>query len=260
MADPALALVEGLNLGPEFLASKVTAPRVAGRWIARKRLFDRLGIPPARALTLISAPPGFGKSSLLASWCRELVSADIRPAWLSVDEQDSDLHLFLVHVAAALNVSDAAIGADVIELVGRRGRSVSPTLVLHLLLDSIAAQPGKVVLVIDDYHTAALEEIDQALCDFVARAPRNLHVIVAGRSAPQLRLARLRSSEELVELGAPDLAFDFEEIRAFFVIAVRFRTVGQGAGAIARVFRRLARLPSGGSDLDATQAELRTRT
>ena len=216
-AGSAHALVEGLDLGPEFLATKIAPPHVGSRWIARQRLLARIGVPPAKQLVLVNAPAGFGKTSLLAAWSRELSLAGIRPAWLSVDAHDADLHHFFGYVAAALNAAEPAIGSDVIELVGRRGRAVQPTLVVHLLLDSIAAHPGRVVLVIDDYHAAAGTAIDQALSDLVVHAPPNFHVVIAGRGAPPLRLARLRAADQVLELSPEDLAFDQDEVRAFFV-------------------------------------------
>jgi LuxR family maltose regulon positive regulatory protein len=170
---------------------------------------------------------GFGKTSLLAAWSRELSLVGIRPAWLSVDAHDADLHYFFGYVAAALNAADPAIGSDVIELVGRRGRAVQPALVVHLLLDSIAAHAGRVVLVIDDYHAAAGSAIDQALSDLVVHAPPNFHVVVAGRGTPPLRLTRLRAADQVLELSREDLAFDQDEVRAFFVRSSGFALAPQ---------------------------------
>jgi LuxR family maltose regulon positive regulatory protein len=216
-ASAAQSLFAGLELGPEFLATKIAPPHVPHRGLARTRLLTRIGVPPTRRLVLVYAPAGFGKSSFLAAWTRELSDLGIRPAWLSVDPHDVDLHHFLGYVAAALNAAEPAIGSDVIELVGRRGRSVQPTLLVHLLLDSIAAQQGPVVLVIDDYHAAAGSAIDEALSELVLHAPSNLHLVIAGRGAPPLRLGRLRAAEQVLELGPEDLAFDTDEVRSFFV-------------------------------------------
>jgi len=231
-ASLAHPLVAGLDLGPEFLATKIEPPHVPQRGLARPRLLARIGVPPPHRLTLVYAPAGFGKSSFLAAWSGQLAALGIRPAWLSVDPHDADLHHFLGYIAAALNAAEPAIGTDVIELVGRRGRAVQPTLLVHLLLDSIATLPGPVVLVIDDYHEAAGSAIDQALAELVLHAPANLRLVIAGRGSPPLRLSRLRAAGQVLELGPEDLAFDVDELRTFFTLTSGCEISGQEAAQL----------------------------
>jgi LuxR family transcriptional regulator, maltose regulon positive regulatory protein len=203
------------DLGPEIPTTRITPPHVSRRWLPRPRLNARLGVPPDKRLILVTSAAGFGKSSCLAAWCRQLALADVPVAWLSAERPDSDVHTFFADLAAALQRTGLGIGDDVVELVGRRGRTISPGLLENLILKAIAAQSAPVVLVIDDYHMIASPAIDDALSGLLAHAPENLRLVIAGRSAPSIRLGKLRAADEVLELSPADLAFDFEEVRSF---------------------------------------------
>ncbi len=203
------------DLGPEIPATRITPPHVSRRWLPRPRLNARLGVPPDKRLILVTSAAGFGKSSCLAAWCRQLALANVPVAWLTAERPESDVHAFFADVAAALQRTGQGIGDDVMELVGRRGRTVVPALLESLIIKAIAAQPTPVVLIIDDYHAIAGPAVDEALSGLIAHAPDNFRLVIAGRSAPSIRLGKLRTAGEVLELTPADLAFDFEEIRSF---------------------------------------------
>jgi LuxR family maltose regulon positive regulatory protein len=201
--------------GPEIPATRITPPHVSRRWLPRPRLNARLGVPPDKRLILVTSAAGFGKSSCLAAWCRQLTLADVSVAWLTAERQEGGAHAFFADLAAALQRTGLGIGDDVVEIVGRRSHSISTNLLESLLVNAIAAQSRPVVLVIDDYHTIAGPEIDEALSALIMHAPENLRLVIAGRSAPSIRLGKLRAADEVLDLTPADLAFDFEETRAF---------------------------------------------
>jgi LuxR family maltose regulon positive regulatory protein len=211
------AVVRGADsdLGPEIPTTRITPPHVSRRWLPRPRLNARLGVPPDKRLILVTSAAGFGKSSCLAAWCRQLSLDDVPVAWLTAERPDGDVHTFFADIAAALQHTGLGIGGDVIEIVGRRGRSISPNLLENLIVKAIAAEPRTVVLVIDDYHTIAGPAIDEALSALIAHAPANLRLVIAGRSAPSIRLGKLRAADEVLDISPADLAFDLEETRSF---------------------------------------------
>ncbi len=203
------------DLGPEIPATRITPPHVSRRWLPRPRLNARLGVPPEKRLVLVTSAAGFGKSSCLAAWCRQLTLAGVPVAWLTAERPDVDVHAFFADLAAALQRIGSGMGDDVIEVVGRRGRTVPTGLLENLIVKAIAAQPTPVVVVIDDYHTIAGPAIDNAVDGLLAHAPENLRLVIAGRSAPSIRLGKLRAADEVLEISPSDLAFDFEEARSF---------------------------------------------
>ncbi|HJW50391.1 MAG TPA: LuxR C-terminal-related transcriptional regulator [Burkholderiaceae bacterium] len=204
-----------VDLGPEVPATRITPPHVSRRWLPRPRINARLGVPPDKRLILVISAAGFGKSSCLAAWCRQLTLANVPVAWLTAERPNDDLHTFYAELGAALRRTNLGVGDDVVEIAGRRGRNVSPRLLEDLIVKAIGAQPSPVVLVIDDYHAIAGPEVDEAIAGLLAHAPENLRLVIAGRSAPAIRLGKLRAAGEVLELAPADLAFDLEETRSF---------------------------------------------
>jgi LuxR family transcriptional regulator, maltose regulon positive regulatory protein len=236
-ASPSLSSTDSM-----FLATKIVGPRGRDRSVARPRLLARLGVPPACQVSLIHAAAGFGKTSCLAQWKGALALAGTRVAWLSLDADDDDLHLFIAYVAAAINRACPEAGRDVIDLVARNGSLTLPATLLTLLVNGIASAREPLVLVLDDYHFIAKPEIHDWLAEFVSYAPENLFVALSARSLPPVRLARLRAASQVVEIGPADLALTFDEVREFLrmtteveasageIDALRERTEGWAAG------------------------------
>ncbi len=193
-----------------FLTTKIALPRAGRRWIDRRRLLDRLGVPPAARVTLLHAGPGFGKTACLVQWLRSVALGGVRVAWYSTDHDDSDVAVFLGYLAAALNAADGAIGADVMEL-SRSGPAPASASLLVGLLNQVAASRERYVLVIDDYHFVQSAAIDEALSQLIARAPDNLDVAIAARGMPNLRLGKLRAEGKVLELGPEALGLSRAE-------------------------------------------------
>ena len=193
------------------LSTKLYVPPVRPNGVPRPRLVERLDEGQDRKLTLISAPAGFGKSTLVSEW---LAKCERPVAWLSLDEGDNDPTRFLAYLVAAVQTIAADIGEAV--LAALRSPQTPPTeSLLTSLLNEIATMPGSFMLVLDDYHVIDSEPVDQALVFLVEHLPPQMHMIIATREDPHLPLARLRVRGQLTELRAADLRFTPAEAADF---------------------------------------------
>ncbi|HEY3228673.1 MAG TPA: LuxR family transcriptional regulator, partial [Roseiflexaceae bacterium] len=184
-----------------LLFTKLTPPSIRANPIARPRLTDALAHGARGPLTLISAPAGYGKTTLLSAWARQGAAP---LAWLSLDRNDNDPLHFWAYLIAALRTVNPDCGAAALALIGSP-QPPPTTTALTLLLNDLATCASSCVLVLDDYHLIDNPAIHQALGFVLEHRPPNLHLILAGRSVPALPLARLRARGQLVELRAADL-------------------------------------------------------
>jgi LuxR family maltose regulon positive regulatory protein len=161
-----------------------------------------------RGLTLISAPAGFGKTTLLAEW---IASCDRPVAWLSLDQNDSDLMHFLTYLIAALQTIDTDLGANVLKLI-HSPQAPSSESILITLINQIANSPASIVLVLDDFHLIDSPPVDDAVSFLLSHIPPQLHLVISSRSDPSLPLSTLRAQRHMNEIRAPDLRFTQEEI------------------------------------------------
>jgi LuxR family maltose regulon positive regulatory protein len=189
------------------LASKLRVPSMPPHHVRRPRLIELVDVSAGAPLALVAAPAGAGKTVLLASWAIESTTP---VAWCSVDESDTDVTAFWSAVAAALRTIGPGGGASV-----RPGPTPDIEDVIHRLLgelDTSLVEPT--VLVIDDLHLAADEEVLASLSVFLQHLPSLLHVIVSSRHVPALPLERLRARGQLGEVHFAELAFSPEEATA----------------------------------------------
>jgi len=236
-----------------LLATKLYVPPVRPDLVSRPRLIERLnaGLPVRgglsnkrvafpRALTLISAPAGFGKTTLVSEWVHSVVAHRDAPheapqiAWLSLDERDNDPARFLAYLIAALRTlalgkaegieprRELAAKQAPIGLIGKGVLSAlqspqppHPQAVLTPLINEIAAYPGSIILVLDDHHAIQASAVDKALAFLLERQPPQMHLVIATREDPHLPLARLRAQGQLTELRAADLRFTSSEAAEF---------------------------------------------
>ncbi|MEO8956449.1 MAG: AAA family ATPase [Ktedonobacteraceae bacterium] len=194
-----------------ILATKLYLPPLRPNVVSRPRLLERLNEGLHRKLTLIAAPAGFGKTTLVSEW----VAFIKRPtAWLSLDEGDNDPARFLAYLVAALQTIAATLGEGVLAVL----QSPQPPpieSILTALLNEISTLPDDFVLVLDDYHVLDAKAVDMALAYLVEHLPPQMHLVIATREDPQLPLARLRARSHLTELRAADLRFTASEASTF---------------------------------------------
>ena len=194
-----------------ILATKLYVPQTRSTIVPRPRLIERLNTGLYRRLTVISAPAGFGKTTLISEWLRGCG----RPAaWLSLDEGDSDPARFLTYLIAALQTVAAEIGAAVLPAL-----EVSPTIpiesILTTLINDISATQSDVILVLDDYHLIGSKAVDSALTFLLEHLPPQMHLAITSRQDPDLPLARFRARDQLTELRVADLRFTPAEAAEF---------------------------------------------
>lgn len=195
-----------------LLATKLYVPRARSKRVSRPHLIARLNDAAERSLTLLSAPAGFGKTTLLSEW---IAHSGRRVAWLSLDASDNDPVSFWSYVIAALQTLKIHLGEDALAAL----HSPQPPLlksILTLLLNDIAAAPDDVILILDDYHVIDSQPLHDALTFLLDHLPLHAHVILAGRSDPPLPLARLRARGQLAEIRANALRFTPDEAVDFF--------------------------------------------
>src|SRR6266487_4135523 len=194
-----------------ILATKLYIPRLRPNVVIRPRLIERLNEGLYRKLTLISAPAGFGKTTLVSQW----VEGIERPAaWLSLDEGENDPARFLTYLVAALQTIAATLGEGVLGVL--QSPQPPPTeAILTALLNDITTIRDHFVLVLDDYHVLDAKAVDHALTYLVEHLPPHMHLVIATREDPQLPLARLRAGDQLTEVRVTDLRFTHSEAAGF---------------------------------------------
>lgn len=197
-----------------LLATKLYIPALRPNRVPRPRLTDRMERGSAGPLTLVSAPAGFGKSTLLSEWAH----AGGRPvAWVSLDQGENDPIRFLCYVATALQRLSPGLGEDALVAL-RQMQTPSMELlepVLTGLLNEVHALDQDVVLVLDDYHVVESPAVHQAVQFLLDRLPPRLHLVIATRADPPLPLSRLRARGQLTEIRAQDLRFTSQEAADF---------------------------------------------
>jgi LuxR family transcriptional regulator, maltose regulon positive regulatory protein len=222
------------------LATKLYIPPLRPKIVSRLALIQKIndGISAGRKLTLISAPAGFGKTTLVSEW----VAVCGRPvAWFSLDEGDNDPARFLIYLVTALQTIWPNVGAGVLRIL--QSPQLPPTeSILTTILNEITTIPDNFILVLDDYHLADAKAVDNALTFLLDHLPSQMHLVITTREDPNLPLARFRVRGQLTELRAADLRFTPAEAAEFLkqvmelnistedVIILEARTEGWIAG------------------------------
>src|SRR5215469_9222954 len=194
-----------------ILATKLYVPGIRPNVVSRPHLLERLNEGLHRKLTLISAPAGFGKTTLVSQW----LAGGPRPAaWLSLDEGENDPSRFLTYLIAALQTLEATIGAGVMNVL-QSPQPLSTESIMMTLLNDITAISDEFVLVLDDYHVIEAQPVGQAITSLVEHLPPHMHLVIVTREDPPLPLARLRARGYLSELRAADVRFTPAEAAEF---------------------------------------------
>ncbi len=199
-----------------ILTTKLYIPPATPNGVLRPRLVDRLNKGINRKLTLIAAPAGFGKTTLVGEWvnCCGHNELQARTAWLSLDNEDSDPSRFLTYLVAALRTVAPGIGEGISgPLQFPQLPAIEPILIE--LLNDLATNAVKIILVLDDYHVIDSKSVDEAITFLIEHMPSQMHLVITTREDPQLPLARLRARGQLTELRASDLRFTHSEAAEF---------------------------------------------
>ena len=198
--------------GP-LLETKLHVPRRRRGLVARPRLSERLSRGAESVLTLVSAPAGFGKTTLLAEWLAAAPADGRSVAWLSLDQRDNDPALFWTYLVAALKTAAHGVGAGALSLLQSPRPPSEAGLVT--LLNDLDAISNDVVLVLDDYHVIDAHDVQDGMAFLLEHLPPQIHLVIGSRADPVLPLTRLRGRGELVEIRAADLRFTPGEAAAY---------------------------------------------
>ena len=226
------------NSTPILLKTKLHKPQLQLDLVLRTHLVQKLhqglGLDlepssprsPARKLTLISAPAGFGKSTLAASWLSILEEEAAAGAhawggtcWLSLDSHDNNLARFLTYIVAAVRT----VYPDGCSSVGRMLQSLplpSADYLSEVLISDLCDLPGNLLLALDDYQQVQNRDVQQVVESLILQAPSNVHVMIVTRLDPPLPLSRLRVQKQITEVRAADLRFSVDEAGVFFARAL----------------------------------------
>lgn len=213
----ALSMVQEEAAVPErLLITKLHVPPVPPGWLTRPRLGRRLEAAVHCRLTVVCAPAGFGKTTLLCEWIARLAKDGGPPvAWLSVDREDNDPERFWTYFVAAMQTVQPRLARGALALL-ETGKAPSIRAVLTTLVNDISEAGSEFLIVLDDYHEISSRSVHESLAFLVDHLPPRAHVVLATRADPPLPLARLRVRGQLCELRAADLRFTMEEATAFF--------------------------------------------
>ena len=198
-----------------LVSTKLRPSQARPKLVARPRLITKLEREAGRKLTLISAPAGFGRTTLLVEWLKGREDGDQSVAWVSLDEGDNDPVRFLSYLVAALKrIVGEGFGEGILAAL----RSPEPPrmeAVLGAFVNELADLPGEVAVVLDDYHVIDSESAHRTVSFLLERLPEGAHIVISGRVDPPLPLARLRARGQMAELGAAELSFTPQEAAAF---------------------------------------------
>lgn len=219
---------------PVLLATKLYVPRPRPNRVERESLLRRLdrGLTQGRPLTLVSAPAGFGKTTLVSDWCDRL-STRHSVAWLSLGPQDNDPVCFWTYVIAALQTAEPGLASTVVEHL--HSPQPPPALVVAgNLLNALATSDKPMILVLDDYHEISVSAVHESLAILLEQAPPNLHLVLLTRTDPPLPVAALRAKGRVTELRARDLCFGDAEALAFCNDTMRLELPSEAVRALTK--------------------------
>jgi LuxR family maltose regulon positive regulatory protein len=220
-----------------LLSTKLAIPALRAQLVPRPRLAAQLdtAIAQQQKLTLIAAPAGFGKTTMIAEWLVSRIEGrglrtestatslstqhsalSTRVAWLALDDADNHLGQFLAYLIAALETVRPKLGTEAWALLRARAEHPPTQAILTSLVNALADPADRIVLVLDDYHTITLQAIHEVIAFLLDRMPAYMHIVITTRADPPLPLAQLRARGQLTELRVADLRFTGSEAAYLF--------------------------------------------
>ena len=194
-----------------ILATKLYIPTLRPNHVSRQSVLEHLDENLNYKLTVVAAPPGYGKTSLLSIWSQE---RETPTSWLSLDSNDNDPALFLQYLIAALQTINSKTGTASLALLQSPQLS-SKTAILSALINDLAKIQDNFILILDDYHWIEKQEVHESLNYLIDHMPPQMHIIIASRSDPPLQLSQLRVRKQLLEIRQSDLRMKPEEAEEF---------------------------------------------
>lgn len=220
------------NAGIPLIETKLYMPRWRPGLISRPRLIQRMKQGMSGKLTLVAAPAGFGKSTLLAEWIAELNSREKDVAWVSLEGSDNDAVFFWTYFIKALQKIHPTIGESALLLLQAPQPAPIET-ILTSLINEVNTGKEEYIIILDDYHLIDTPEIHQGIVFLLEHLPAQMHLVLASRVDPPVPLSRLRARGELLELRSGDLRFTTDEVTDFFRQSMGLDVAEDGVAALA---------------------------
>jgi LuxR family maltose regulon positive regulatory protein len=216
---------------PLILSTKLFIPEIRDNCIQRNALVHRLvnGINAGNKLTLVTAPAGYGKTTLVLELLKVV---DFVKGWISLNESDNDVIQFFSYLIAALKNAGVAISSST-EEVATDFNLASTNAPLAMIINDIAAQKKKIILALDDYHYIQSTLVSDSVNFLIEHQPPNLHLVIITREDPALPLPRLRAQGKISEIRMDDLSFSVQETADFFSNVMMLKLSGEAINAIA---------------------------
>lgn len=237
--DPLGRLVAPPTSVDPFLDAKLTSPPNRDSWVQRDRLIEVMDRAARHPVTLVAAPAGYGKTTLVAQWLNGRPGQSA--AWLSLDSGDNDPDRLWTHVAVALERSGVGLPVSEPARVVGGDPAPKPRALLPAIVAALAAVPDEIVLVLDDFHFIQHPATHQQVQFLISNLPVQGHLVLITRSDPGLRLGRLRASSDLAEIRAVDLSFTTHEARELLANA----NVQVSPGTVTELVARTEGWPAG---------------
>ncbi|MFC4617602.1 LuxR C-terminal-related transcriptional regulator [Camelliibacillus cellulosilyticus] len=193
-----------------IITTKIHVPKIRHRLVSRQQLMEKLNKGLSKALTLVTAPPGYGKSTLLSEWA---VQTGAHVAWVSLDQGDNVPTRFWMHTVAALKEADEHFDEQM--LLDTAGEDPFGEALIASLINNLHRSTATKVIIWDDFHCIQDQRLLDGLSYFLERLPNNIHLFIASRTHPPLALSRLRATGGLIELTVDHLRFSMDEAMAF---------------------------------------------
>jgi len=213
-----------------LLSTKLLAPINRAKLVSRRRLLRALDQSLTHKVTIISAPAGFGKTTLVGEWIKQ---QKIPTAWLSLDDNDNDPTRFLSYFIKALQRINTTFGETILEIIRSPQAQINEPLLITLVNEFALTIPGETIFVIDDYHLVEMPQINEIIKFLLNHLPPTLHIVIATRSDPTLPVALFRGRGELNELRQNDLRFTTEEAAEFLNRVKGLQLTDNQIGALA---------------------------
>lgn len=194
-----------------LLLTKLYLPTARSQLVPRPRLVSKLACGLQGPLTLVCAPAGYGKTTLMSEWHGSALGGAVPTAWVSLDVDDNDAAAFLGYIAAALN-GIGLLTEGCFAKLSRSIRAREPYLTVSLLINELAQCPQDFVLALEDYHVISNPKVHAIVSSLLDHQPRSMHIVLLTRTEPPIGIALLRARGKLTEIGASDLRFSVEEI------------------------------------------------
>ena len=201
---------------PALIKTKFLPPVFSNAMVVRQRLIDILQSGLSRKLILVSAPAGFGKTTILGQWLKLMKAEKVRVSWISLDSNDNDPETFLRYVIAALREIDEKIGRDAMQSIDSAPNpDISDS--LGSLVNDLVAVDEEVFLFLDDFHLISASEINQFVELLLNLSPPNFHLVISARTLTDLPLANMKVQDDLLQVSAEKLRFNAEESERFLL-------------------------------------------